>query len=150
MDPAQADLHWFCMKPICQHAYAVALQEAQVIWAGGLPEADPVVEEEQVQLHRQVREHLQHQEEMALSVEEDEAPRPGELRAYETTDMKEAGFRDEPFPYCRFEEPEAPQEPQELPLEPLPEPPKRERYVPTGSVPAESKFIRRKGTGKDE
>lgn len=145
MDPAQAELRWFCMKPICQHAYALALQEAQVVWAGGIPEPEqPMIEEDQVQLHQQVQEHLQRQEEGAQSEPREPPPM---LSAYETSNVEEAGFKDEPFPYYRFEGQE---EPQELPEEPLPDPPRRERYVPQGSPPAESKFIRHKGTGKDE
>jgi len=155
MDPEQAELRWFCMKPICQYAYATALQEAQVTWAAALPEPEQpsMAEEAQARLTEQVREHLRRQEEMALSMEEEDVPPeprepPPMLLAYETSNAEEAGFKDEEFPYYRFAE-----KPEEQPEEPKPEPPKQEseRYVPTGSQRVEPRFVRHKGTGeKDE
>lgn len=167
MDPSQAELRWFCMKPICQHAYALALQEAQVTWAAAMPQpqldqseldqSSDQAASDQALLHQQIREHLRRQDEMALSMdEEDVPPEPKEpppmLLAYETSNVEEAGYKDEEFPYYRFgkQKPGETEEPQE-PTAPKPEPPKHERYVPTGSPRAEPKFVRHRGTGeKDE
>jgi hypothetical protein len=107
MDPAQAELRWYCMKPICQYAYATAVQEAQMTWAAAMPVSMPVTDESEVKLYRQVQGHLQRQEEVAPSMdEEDVPPEPREpppmLLAYETSNVEEAGFKDEEFPYDRF------------------------------------------------
>lgn len=136
-DPDIAVLSWFCMKPICQNAYHAALQEAQVIWAGGELEAPEPQEPEQ------------------KSEPPSQKPKPSptpdsleklvahDLVAYETSDQEEMGFKDEvvdenKLPFSFEEKPEEPPEP----------PPAQERYVPRPSATkSEAKFVRHDGTG---
>lgn len=131
MDPDVPNLRWFCMKPVCQHAYSAALAEAQETWVAKYPppEPEPMPEPEPVI-------------EPTPLPEPEPPPRepPPELLAFETSDVEEAGFKDEPFPYSRFDvsEPEEPQEP----------PAAEGRYVPKPSAQSGAKFIRHRGTGE--
>jgi hypothetical protein len=156
MDPTKADLSWYCMKPICQQAYSASFAEAQVIWARNLPQppqeppqafpppltpSEPEAAEEPIEGQEELDqfEHDQSSDQAAS----DQAPRepPPELLAFETTDPAEAGFKDEPFPYSRFQvEPETDPEPK----------PRAERYVPRPSTQSNARFIHHDGTGEPD
>lgn len=158
MDPGVPDLSWYCMKAVCQQAYRGVFAEAQMIWAERmsipLPEPpepvapppappEPGGPQEAVEGHGELdQSELDQSSDQAAS---DQAPRepPPELMAFETSDLGEAGFKDEPFPYSRFEsEAEEPKEPVQKPAQ--------ERYVPTGSPQAQPRFIRHEGTGEPD
>jgi len=156
VDPTVPDLSWYCMKAVCQHAYSTSLAEAQVIWGEKLsisppepPQAfppppgppEPEGQQEAAEGHGELdQSELDQSSDQAAS---DQAPRepPPELLAYETTDPHEAGFKDEPYPYERFQaEPETGPEPK----------PRTERYVPRPSTQSNARFIHHDGTGEPD
>jgi len=134
--PDVPELTWYCLKDPCQAAYRVALGQAQAAWGGVEPEPPEQEHAEGPQTPPEPPE---------PSDEPGPEPRPsiyrGELQAYETSDVEQAGYQEaaapgDGVPFSRFETPASDPEPQPA-----------SRYVPQQGE-ASSKFVRRSGQGK--